>query len=268
MLRKNLFTSLLALISKSWVESREYIEWDIVIDHESNHNLYLFESGWYTVWAVSPFGGLHEIGEIDAPSILGEGVFFGSFKKPVKVVTKSWGKVYILTEKDIARLGRENIGFHETLMRACLAVTNERIREANMERTIGYALVDGLETGHFRTIPTLLSTLKNTFSLTDVIWIERHEVLQDIFSIRFRETSGTFMINERLRHPLEVTGYAVEKWLFWTGYAHIFALESRGECYGYLIYTTEEERISGYIRRITVDMIPNCIRLIEAGWKK
>ena len=60
-----------------------------MIDHESNHNLYLFESGWYTVWAVSPFGGLHEIGEIDAPSILGEGVFFGSFKKPVKVVTKS-----------------------------------------------------------------------------------------------------------------------------------------------------------------------------------
>ena len=76
------------------------------------------------------------------------------------------------------------------------------------------------------------------------------------------------MINERLRHPLDVHGYVVEKSLFGTGYAHIFALESRGECYGYLIYTTPDERISGYIRRITIDMIPNCIRLIEAGCKK
>ena len=96
-------------------------------------------------------------------------------------------------------------------MRACLAVTNERIKEANMERTLGYALMDGLESGHFHTIPTLLDTLKNTFSLEDVVWIERHEVLRDIFSVRFRASSGNFMINERLRHPLEVSGYAVEK---------------------------------------------------------
>ena len=89
MLRKNLFTSILSLCVKHEIPSRSFVEGDIVIDHESNHDLYIFESGWYTVWSVSAFGGLHEIGEIDAPSVLGEGVFFGSFQKPVKVITKS-----------------------------------------------------------------------------------------------------------------------------------------------------------------------------------
>ncbi len=107
----------------------------------------------------------------------------------MKVITKKPGKVYILTEKEIARLARTHTNFHEILLRACLAVTNERVKEANMERTVGYALIDGLETGHFRTIPTLLSTLKDTFSLEDVVWIERHEVLHDIFSVRFRASS-------------------------------------------------------------------------------
>lgn len=60
-------------------------------------------------------------------------------------------------------------------------------------------------------IPKLLETLKNTFSLSDVVWIERHEVLTDTFSVRFRASSGTFMINERLRHPLGISEYAVEK---------------------------------------------------------
>ena len=73
-------------------------------------------------------------------------------------------------------------------MRACLSTTNERIKEANTERSIGYALVDALETNTFGNIPTLLSTLKNTFSLTDVLWIERHEVLPDLFALKYRES--------------------------------------------------------------------------------
>ena len=51
------------------------------------------------------------------------------------------------------------------------------------------ALMDALETESFGNIPTLLKTLKTIFSLDDVIWIERHEVLHDIFSVRFRESS-------------------------------------------------------------------------------
>jgi hypothetical protein len=121
----------------------------------------------------------------------------------VKIICESdFGEVYILSEKMIGSISKENEKFHEILMRSCLAVTNERIGEANIERTIGYTLVDALENKTFGTIPALLSTLKKTFSLSDVLWIERHEVLHDIFSLRFRESKGNLMINERLQNPL------------------------------------------------------------------
>lgn len=96
--------------------------------------------------------------------------------------------MYVLSEKMIGAISKENNQFHEILMRACLVVTNERINEANTERTIAYTLVDALENHTYGTIPTLLTTLKNTFSFQDVIWIERHEVLADIFSIRYQES--------------------------------------------------------------------------------
>lgn len=73
-------------------------------------------------------------------------------------------------------------------MRFCLSVASERIQEANTERTLGYVLIDALETQSFGNIHTLLTILKNTFSVTDVVWIERHEVLTDIFAIKYRES--------------------------------------------------------------------------------
>lgn len=55
MIKKNLFTSILSLCEKYHIESRTYHTGDIVIDNESNHNLYVFSSGWYTVWSESVF---------------------------------------------------------------------------------------------------------------------------------------------------------------------------------------------------------------------
>lgn len=269
MLKNNLFTSLLSLCEKHEVETRSFKEWEIVLDYESNHSLYIFISWWYSVWAMSSFWWLHEVWEINAPSTLGEGIFFGSFKKPVKVIAESPWEVYILNEKFIAKLARLYPSFHELLMRACLSTTNERIKEANTERSIGYALVDALETNTFGNIPTLLTTLKNTFSLTDVLWIERHEVLSDLFALKYRESLWNIPVNERIKNPISEKSYiCIKNFIDIEWYSHIFPLSSREICYGYLVYILPIDHIPGYVRRITDDMIPNCIRLIESGWKK
>lgn len=76
MLKKSLYTSLLAQCTKNNIPKKEYHSGDIVVDNETNHFLYLFGDGWYTAFSESPFGTIHEVGEIDAPSTLGEGIFF------------------------------------------------------------------------------------------------------------------------------------------------------------------------------------------------
>jgi hypothetical protein len=269
MLKKTLFTSLISLCREADVERRLYKKDDIVIDHISDHNIYVFTQGWYTVSSISALGGIHEVGEIESPSMIGEWVFFWAFKKPVKIVCQSneW-EVYVLSEKKIGAIARDNHDFHEILMRCCLAVTNERINEANTERTLGYTLVDALEKWTFDTIPWLLSTLKTTFSLTDILWVERHQVLHDVYALRYRETRGNTPVNERIildKHKKEP--YTQED-IYESPYAHIYPLISRDVCYGYLIYTSDHEHLPGYVTRITLDMAPNCIRIIEAGWKK
>jgi CRP-like cAMP-binding protein len=268
MLKKSLFTSLISIAREHSVEMRPYRRSDIVIDHISDHNLYLFTKGWYTVSSISALWGVHEVGEIESPSMIGEGVFFGAFQKPVKIVCQSdEGEVYILSEKKIAEIAKKNTSFHEVLMRTCLAVTNERINEANTERTLGYTLVDALEKETFDSIPALMTTLRNTFELMDVLWIERHEVLKDIFAIKYRESAGNIPVN--LQIDLDVTQktpYTLRD-QFDAPYAHIYPMISREECFGYLIYTTDDDHLAGYISRITLDMVPNCIRIIEAGWK-
>ncbi|GAB0175131.1 MAG: hypothetical protein HHAS10_10100 [Candidatus Altimarinota bacterium] len=270
MLKNSLFTSLLNICRDYSVEKRVYTQGEAVIDHISDHNIYIFASGWYTVSSLSLLGGVHEVGEIEPPSMIGEGVFFGAFKKPVKIVceSESGGEVYVLSEKTIGRISKGNERFHELLMRACLAITNERINEANTERTIAYTLVDALENNTFGTIPALLTTLKNTFSLVDVLWIERHEVLKDIYSIRYQESHGHAPVNARISFNKHQKEPFVDENLVDRGISHVFPLVSRGECYGYLVYVTENERIPGYITRITLDTIPNCIRIIEASWKE
>jgi hypothetical protein len=269
MLKKTLFTSLLSICKEYSVESRKYRLWDVVIDHVSDHNIYVFSEWWYSVSSVSALGWVHEVWEIESPSMIGEGVFFWAFKKPVKIVCQSEeGEVYILSEKKIAEIARANTSFHEVLMRTCLSVTNERINEANTERTLGYTLVDALEKETFDSIPALLSTLKTTFSLSDVLWIERHEVLHDIFSIKYRESTGAMPVNLRVeldKHKKE--SYTLTS-MFDAPYAHVYPLVSRDECFGYLVYTSEDDHLPGYISRITLDMVPNIIRIIEAGWKK
>ena len=72
MLQKSLYASLLSISEAHNIEKRIYKPGDVVLDHESNHILYLFANGWYTVWSVSPFGTLHEVGQVDAPSTVGE----------------------------------------------------------------------------------------------------------------------------------------------------------------------------------------------------
>lgn len=269
MLKKSLFTSLLNICKDNSVEKRVYIKWESVIDHISDHNIYIFSTGWYSVSSLSLLWWIHEVWEIEPPSMVGEGVFFWAFKKPIKIVCESdtWGEVYVLSEKTIGRISKENDKFHEILMRACLAVTNERINEANTERTIAYTLVDALENNTFGTIPALLTTLKNTFSLVDVLWIERHEVLTDIYSIRFQESYGNTPVNARISFNKHQKEPFVDENLVDTGISHVFPLVSRNECYGYLVYVTDTERIPGYISRITLDTVPNCIRIIESGWK-
>jgi hypothetical protein len=270
MLKKSLFTSLLNICKEYSVEKRVYNKWESVIDHISDHNIYIFSTGWYTVSSLSLLGWIHEVGEIEPPSMVGEWVFFGAFKKPIKIVCESddGGEVFVLSEKTIGRISKENDKFHEILMRACLAVTNERINEANTERTIAYTLVDALENNTFGTIPALLTTLKNTFSLVDVLWIERHEVLTDIYSIRFQESYGNTPVNARISFNKHQKEPFVDENLVDTGFSHVFPLVSRNECYGYLVYVTENERIPGYIARITLDTVPNCIRIIESSWKQ
>jgi CRP-like cAMP-binding protein len=268
MLKKSLFTSLLKICKEHNVEYKIYKQWDIVMDDISDHNLYIFEKWLFTVSAKSGLGWVHEVGEIDSPSIIGEWVFFGTFRKPVKVVLDSEeGGVYLLSEKMIANITEKNIFFREMLMRACLAVTSERIAEANTERTLGYTLVDALENRDFESIPALLSTLSKTFSVSDAIWIERHEVLHDIFAMRYRDSHGPIPVNTRVTLDHHRKEPYVEEWLFDSGYSHIYPLCSRGECFGYLVYISDKKRLPGYISRITLDMAPNCIRIIEAGWK-
>lgn len=50
-----LYTSLVELCEKYTVTKKTYQKGDIVLDHESNHLLYLFVEGWYTAWSESPF---------------------------------------------------------------------------------------------------------------------------------------------------------------------------------------------------------------------
>lgn len=95
--------------------------------------------------------------------------------------------------------------FREMLMRACLATTNERIHEANMERTINYTLSDVIESDTSHSIPKMLETLKKIFSVPEIIWIERHEVLKDIYAVRYRSNLGITPVNEKIdmHHFLE-----------------------------------------------------------------
>lgn len=88
--------------------------------------------------------------------------------------------------------------FREMLMRVCLATTNDRIREANIERTLDYALSDTIESDPTRSIPKLLDTLRHIFALSDVIWIERHKILDDVYAIRYRASLGAIPVNERI----------------------------------------------------------------------
>jgi hypothetical protein len=166
-------------------------------------------------------------------------------------------------------IAKENDRFYEMLMRSCLAVTNERIQEANTERTLGYALVDALETHTIGNIYTLLSILKKTFSLTDVVWIERHEVLHDIFAVKYRESHGNTLVNEKIDVPnrTSLEPYVIPDFLA-PGFSHVYPLLSGKEYFGYLIFLSREDRLPGYVSRIIIDMIPNCIRIIESGWKK
>lgn len=88
--------------------------------------------------------------------------------------------------------------FRELLMRACLASANERIHEANMERTIDYTLADALETDRNQSIPKMLETLKKIFHVPDIIWIERHQILTDIYAVRYRSNMGVTPVNEKI----------------------------------------------------------------------
>lgn len=88
--------------------------------------------------------------------------------------------------------------FREMLMRACLASTNDRIREANMERTIDYTLSDTIESDTSRSIPKMLETLKKIFGVPDIFWIERHQILKDVYAIKYRSNQGVVPVNERV----------------------------------------------------------------------
>lgn len=159
--------------------------------------------------------------------------------------------------------------FREMLMRACLSTTNDRIYEANIERTIDYTLADVIESDPARSIPKMLGTLKKIFSIPEIFWIERHEILEDVYSLKYRSSMGNTPVNEKI----DMSKYREEKYSHATGFlgeshAHIFSLSSRGENYGFLVYVTDNSRLPGYVKRITSDIVPNCIRIIEETWKK
>jgi hypothetical protein len=228
MLEKSLYKSILSLCNANNIAMKQFSPGEVVIDNESNHTLYLFASGWYTAWSTSPFGSIHEVGEIDAPSILGEGVFFGSFRKPIKIIAESRGSAFLLDEKNISHMTSLYPHFREMLMRACLATTNERIREANMERTIDYTLADTIESDISRSIPKMLETLKKIFSVPEILWIERHEILKDIYSVKYRSNLGITPVNEKINmHKYLEKKYIHETGFLGEGHAHIFGLISR-----------------------------------------
>lgn len=160
--------------------------------------------------------------------------------------------------------------FRENLMRACLATSNERIREANIERTIDYTLIDTIESDRTGSIPKMLEILRKTFAVPEVLWIERHEILEDVYSLKYRSTLGITPVNERIHHmqSYEHQEYSHETGFLGIEHAHVFRIMSRGENYGFLVYASSSPRIAGYIKRITSDIIPNCIRIIEESWKK
>ena len=183
-------------------------------------------------------------------------------------MAESHGIAFILDEKNISHMTSLYPHFREMLMRACLATTNDRIREANIERTINYTLTDVIESDPTRSIPRMLEILKKTFSVPEIFWIERHEILHDIFSLKYRSNHGVIPVNEKIdmRKYMDLK-YIHETGFLGEGHAHIFPLSSRGECYGFLIYISEQSRLPGYVKRITTDIVPNCIRIIEESWK-
>lgn len=153
-------------------------------------------------------------------------------------------------------------------MRACLATTNDRVREANIERTINYTLSDVIESDTYKSIPKMLETLKKTFSVPEIFWIERHEILHDVYSLRYRSNLGVIPVNEKVNMKKFIGEKYIHETVFLgEAHAHIFGLSSRGECYGFMVYITENSRLPGYVKRITTDLVPNCIRIIEESWK-
>ncbi len=62
--------------------------------------------------------------------------------------------------------------------------------ESNIERMLLYTMSNYLET-HTRNILPLLTSMKQLFSIHEVLWIERHEVLEELYILRHSSESPT-----------------------------------------------------------------------------
>ncbi len=243
---------------------------DIVVDHENNPYLFFITEGYYIVEFLSPFDTMHEVGDIEAPNIIGESIFFEQYHKPVKVTAKTPGKLYKLHAQKIQEINEKHPGFREKLMQASLISTNTRLREANLERTLDYALSDYFEKHINEGVVPCLKLLKKTFHLKDVIWIERHKILKDVYAIKYIASNGDEPINERIDIEKELTEnlHSMETFPYGIPYTSLFPIESLGTTYGYIGLVHSAKNMSTYIERIMYRLQPIFIRMIETFWER
>ncbi len=213
---------------------------------------------------------MHEVGDIEAPNVIGESIFFEQYNKPVKVTAKTAGELYKLHPQKIEELDRTHPQFREKLMQACLISTNTRLREANLERTLDYALSDYFEKHITEGVAPCLKLLKKTFHLKDVIWIERHKILKDVYAIKHIASNGEVPINERIDIEKELVGdlRSMENFPYGIPYTSLFPIASLGTTYGYIGLVHNGKNMSSYIERIMYRLQPIFVRMIETFWEQ
>ncbi len=248
----------------------QYFPGDIVIDYETNPYLYIFESGNYSVKAHLLQGDNYEIGNIAAPDIIGEGILIGHDHKAVRIESIDGGIAYRLTREDVEAASKKNASFYKDLTTICLFSSNKRIGEANIERMLLYTMDEYIENHDQKNIIPLLQSMKELFSMEAVYWIERHEILENVFAIRY-SSENNLPINELINmKPFQgKEGTCVREFDGRAGCTFIFPIQDDEEVYGYLaLYHSAKESIPGYIGRIFHHMDSLFIGVIEHEWKK
>lgn len=247
-----------------------YLPGEVIVDHAYSPYLYIFESGNFSVKTRLLQWANYEIGNIHAPDIMGEWILFGHEMKAVRVESIDSGVVYQITKEDIDKISLIDANFYRDLTTVCLLSSNSRINEANIERMLLYTMGEYLEDHEQKNVIPLLQSMKHLFDMNSIYWIERHEILEDVFAIRY-SSENIYPINELI----DMKPYKDKEWICIRGFewenncTFIFSIRDTEKIYGYIaISHAESEKIPWYIARIFHHMNSLFIGVIEKEWKK